>query len=107
MEGVVFPFGNQEAASSPCSHGQTPRPRPRRLSKRVFQQAFPGGSMQRVRFTSWSPVRGLAALFSIAFFITAPLFGQIAGRITGVVKDQSGAAVAGATVSATNEATNE
>ena len=63
--------------------------------------------MQRVRFVRWSTVARLTALFSFAVLITAPLFGQTAGRITGVVKDQSGAAVAGASVSATNEATSE
>src|SRR5262249_57637206 len=43
----------------------------------------------------------------ILFIVAAPVLAQTAGRISGVVTDPSGAVVAAATVSATNEATSQ
>ena len=58
--------------------------------------------MQRVRFIGWSTVQRLAALLSIAFLITAPLFAQSAARIEGTVQDPNGAVIANAKISALN-----
>src|SRR3954454_2102638 len=58
--------------------------------------------MERGRFIGWSTVRGLAALLSIMFLITAPLFAQSAARIEGTVQDPNGAVIANAKVSALN-----
>ncbi len=48
----------------------------------------------------------LASLFAVFFLFTSVALGQNTGTISGIVQDQSGSVVAGATVKAQNPATN-
>lgn len=71
---------------------------------------FEAGSTRRARSSSLTPIHSAVMAITMAFLaLTYPLAAQIGGQgsITGTVTDPSGAVIAGANVTATNNATNE